>query len=104
MNLSEFKAWFEGFTEDMDGPPNAKQWKKIKARVSEITPDPTPMPVIVDRYIRPLQPYWPGPIWASYEGKLYQGNATATAEIDPKSNLQAFNMVGKADAKMIAAS
>ena len=94
MNLSEFKAWFEGFTEEMDGPPNAKQWKKIKSRVAEITSDPTPFPIIVDRYIRPLGPIWCGPWTASYQGN----NSTAGL-----SNTQAFNMVGKCDAKMIAA-
>ena len=36
MTLSEFKAWFEGFTEDMDARPTEKQWKRIKARVKEI--------------------------------------------------------------------
>lgn len=36
MNLQEFKAWFEGFTEDMTGPPSKKQWERIKARVKEI--------------------------------------------------------------------
>lgn len=36
MTLAEFKAWFEGFTEDMDGAPNTKQWKRIKDRVKQI--------------------------------------------------------------------
>lgn len=36
MTLAEFKAWFEGFTEDMAARPTDKQWKRIKARVKEI--------------------------------------------------------------------
>ena len=36
MTLDEFKAWFEGFTEAIPGPPNKKQWDRIKERVGEI--------------------------------------------------------------------
>lgn len=38
MNLSEFKAWFEGFTEGMDGPPNEAQWKRICERLATVAP------------------------------------------------------------------
>lgn len=37
MNLSEFKAWFEGFTEGMDGPPNEAQWNRIQERLATVT-------------------------------------------------------------------
>jgi hypothetical protein len=40
MTLSEFKAWFEGFTEAMDGPPDAKQWARIQSKVKEIADKP----------------------------------------------------------------
>ncbi|WP_407529416.1 hypothetical protein [Methylobacterium oryzisoli] len=59
MTPSEFKAWFEGFTESMDGPPSLKQWERIQARVKQITGQPTTQTVFVDRY-------WPsvlGPRW-----------------------------------------
>lgn len=36
MQVSEFKAWFEGFTEDMTKLPTVKQWARIKARIDEI--------------------------------------------------------------------
>lgn len=36
MNNSEFKAWFGGFTENLDGPPNKKQWARIKEKVDRI--------------------------------------------------------------------
>lgn len=36
MTPVEFKAWFEGFTEGMEGKPTEKQWARIKKRVSEI--------------------------------------------------------------------
>jgi hypothetical protein len=44
MTFAEFKAWFDGFTEAMDGPPNAEQWTRIKARIGEIKQAaPTPV-------------------------------------------------------------
>lgn len=91
MNLSEFKAWFEGFTENMDGEPNAKQWKRIKARVAEITPDPTPWPVYIERYVNPYQKWW------------------TTTTVGPQSDTQRlqgqtldFCSVGRAEARSIA--
>jgi hypothetical protein len=63
MTLSEFKAWFEGFTEDMDGAPNEKQWKRIKARVKDISGVALTERVFVDRYLpRP----WHGYPYVSY--------------------------------------
>lgn len=58
MTLNEFKAWFDGFTEDMEGPPKAKQWARIQERVKEITGNPVSYPVYVDRYWNRPQPYW----------------------------------------------
>jgi hypothetical protein len=63
MTLSEFRAWFDGFTEDMAGPPNAKQWKRIQSRVKEITGAAVSYPVYIDRYVRP---HWDRPYWATY--------------------------------------
>jgi len=74
MNLSEFKAWFEGFTENLDGKPDAKQWARIKAKIGEIKDaPPTSYPVFVDRYWnypRPWyeRPWYTGPYWAAYQG------------------------------------
>lgn len=58
MTLSEFKAWFEGFTEAMDGPPGLKAWERIHARVKEITGTPISYPVYVDRYVYPNRRFW----------------------------------------------
>ncbi len=58
MDVSEFKAWFEGFTEDMPKPPNAKQWKRIKARVKQVDGTPTTERFFHDHYWRPYAPYW----------------------------------------------
>lgn len=59
MTLAEFKAWFDGFTESMDGAPDAKQWKRIKARVKEIDGVAITKTVFVDRYVpSPYRPWW----------------------------------------------
>lgn len=63
MTLAEFKAWFEGFTEDMGAAPTAKQWKRIKERVKQIDGTAITKEVIYrDRYWptiinRPVDPY-----------------------------------------------
>lgn len=59
MNLSEFKAWFEGFTESMEGPPNAKAWRRIQGRVKEIRDAPP-----VDRHH--FHDYYVNPWWRFY--------------------------------------
>lgn len=58
MTLSEFKAWFEGFTEGIEGAPTAKQFVKIKAKVADIDGAPVTYPIFVDRY-------WHRPEWVS---------------------------------------
>ncbi len=60
MTLAEFKAWFEGFTETLEGAPSEKQWERIKARVAEIDGTVTTYPVFVDRYIPPYRPWYLG--------------------------------------------
>ena len=37
----EFKAWFEGFSENMKGPPTKDQWAKIQKKVKEISNHPS---------------------------------------------------------------
>lgn len=65
MKLDEFKAWFEGFTEDMDRAPTAKQWKRIKERVAEIDGVAISYPVYVERYWPAPRPWYMYPTWSS---------------------------------------
>lgn len=44
MTLAEFKAWFEGFTEAIEGAPTEKQWARIKEQIEKIAP---PAPVFI---------------------------------------------------------
>jgi len=57
MKLNEFKAWFEGYTEEMD-KPTKKQWDKIKDRVAEIDGELITITIFVDRYLPPYYPAW----------------------------------------------
>lgn len=64
MNLQEFKAWFEGFTESLEGkPPGPKSWKRIQEKVSLIEESP---PVTRDIFVHE---YWhPWRRWFSDPG------------------------------------
>lgn len=55
MTLSEFKAWFEGYTEGLEAAPTKAQFDRIKEKVKEI--DGTPVtPIYIDRYWPVWQP------------------------------------------------
>lgn len=94
MTLAEFKAWFEGFTEDMDGSPSKKQWERIKARVAEINGVTVTERVFVDRYAEPYKRYWPaGPYWLSGPFAAYSTAGT----INHGNGLMSQSTPGKAD-------
>ncbi|MGI9507143.1 MAG: hypothetical protein ACR2RE_29225 [Geminicoccaceae bacterium] len=106
MTLSEFKAWFEGFTEAMEKPPNAKQWKRICARVKEIDGERTTWPVFVDRY-EPRHTFTPGyplPYWMTWNttGGLSGQSHNLTVEGEcvtlPNTSEAAFTDIGRIDA------
>lgn len=77
MTLSEFKAWFEGFTENIDGTPSKKQWERIQARVAEIDGKVVTREIIRDRYL-PYQAY-PRPYWNDL-GITYCTNSVGEAK------------------------
>lgn len=37
MTLSEFKAWFDGFSEGVGEAPTPEQWAKIKAKIATLS-------------------------------------------------------------------
>lgn len=63
MILSEFKAWFEGYTEGLEAAPTKAQFDRIKEKVKEITGTPITYPVYIDRYVQPYRP-WGYPHWS----------------------------------------
>ncbi len=108
MEICEFKAWFEGFTEDMNGQPTAKQWKRIKARVKQVDGTPTTERVFIDRYWDRYQPYW------TYTDRYLTGYPTSNVPVQLTSAVsytagdgcstninQAFTALGKAEAASI---
>lgn len=102
MTLSEFKAWFEGFTEAIDGQPNKKQWKRICERVAQIDGEVTTYPVYVDRYWpRPWHgPYWTSQVFCGSAAKVDGINVTDTVLMNNTGEFEphaAMFTLGKAD-------
>lgn len=60
MISSEFKAWFEGFTEGIEGAPTKKQFERIKEKVAKIDGAPITQPVYVRDYWYPHIRYFGG--------------------------------------------
>ena len=62
MQVSEFKAWFEGFTEAMTGPPTEEQWARIRAEVDEIDGTETVVqPIHIPLPEQSFPYFFPGP-------------------------------------------
>jgi hypothetical protein len=40
MSLRDFLNWFEGFSDNLDGPPNDQQWEKVRKRINALSPEP----------------------------------------------------------------
>lgn len=115
MNLQEFKAWFDGFTENMKGPPTEKAWKRIQSRVAEITENPTEIRYFYDHYWRPY--YYTNAIGyatSGYSTNTLQAVAQnysslkCDADIASKSipmfasTSQAFTALGQAEASSLS--
>lgn len=93
MTLSEFRAWFEGYTEGLEGAPTAAQFARIKEKVAQISGTPITERVYVDRYVNPWRPYWDR-YWAAGDiGSTIVGNATVSANL---AALGAFSQSGDA--------
>jgi len=121
MTPSEFKAWFDGFTEAFTGSPTKAQWSRIKARVAEIDGKPVTERVYVDRY---WPTYWSiqrygnpiylncnattgGSVGIDNTSGMYSQNASAQAYQNALtttySSHDAMNALGKAEALELAA-
>jgi hypothetical protein len=116
MNLSEFKHWFEGFTDNLDGVPSKKAWEKIRAKIGEIKDAPaTSYPVFIDRY----RPYFYRDFYATWGGNsggvglattTYQGLAQNAEQGPVTSNYvsfdsaEAFKSLGRAEALELTAA
>jgi len=112
MTPAEFKAWFDGFTEGMDGPPSAKQWEKITKKVKQIDNTSVLTPVYVDRWWPVVQPYWqhttgglrPCPVWygAGSASSLSAGTVSSSTVRMSADELKAQNFTPTASALLMA--
>ena len=99
MTLSEFKAWFEGYTEGLESAPTKAQFERIKEKVKEISGTPITYPVYIDRYVQPR--YWSasgaGSVGsgAANMGSLQSWNSLAPGNFDSHAAMYAL---GKAEA------
>lgn len=102
MTMQEFKAWFDGFTENIgEKQPSVKQWKRIKERVGEIDGVGVTERIYVDRWYTPYRQYWPS-YWTnttagmmgSINDSLSGFGATAQQAASDTVYLSAFNGVG----------
>ena len=98
MTLQEFKAWFEGFTENMDGTPNAKQWKRIQAKISDIDGTVTSYPIFIDRYVKPYFTSYP-PVITCDTTKTIGGSDVLCG-----TSIPAWQAAGKQEFKTVEAS
>ena len=89
MTPSDFKSWFEGFTEALSGAPTKAQWARIKERVAEIDGKPVTDRVYIDRYYRQ---YWTQPsIYPTYPYQTVWGSAVGLGSLGQNSNALAVS-------------
>lgn len=58
MNFHDFRNWFDGFVENIEGAPTEAQWQRLLARMAEVT-ETAPTPVIVQQQAPPPEPKKP---------------------------------------------
>ncbi len=95
MTLTEFKAWFEGYTECMDSTPSKKQWKRIQARVKEIDGRSTTERIYIDRYVNSY-PRWVTTLYT----EIYFGGGGGTITQTTDNTLTVSNTTFEATAAM----
>jgi len=102
MNLSEFKAWFEGFAENMDGPPNAKSWDRIQKKIKSISAEPTEIRHIYHEWPHIYRRYW-GPYLSGGNPNIAYSIASASNSSATLSVTDVFADIGREEAKSISA-
>ena len=102
MHTSEFKAWFDGFTEAIKDKPTKMQWARIKERLAEVDGNYTPPQVFFDRWYHKFHtyPFWYN--WYSTSSPTYTVNGNAVASNDlavvGASTASQWNQIGQAEA------
>ena len=111
MTPQEFKAWFQGFTEALEGTPSEEQWKRIKARVGEIDGRQITEHVYINRYLPYYsQPYWNGlpyvycsanTLSVGTNGGMGVGSGTANLQQVGFNSQTAMLALGRAEAQSL---
>lgn len=107
MNIQEFKAWFEGFNENLNGPPDTRQWARIVEKICMIkNAPPTKEVVFRDHWYQPWQRYWPSYVtWAVSQDKVRSDSDMVSAQVCATSSVfnpsDAFRDLGRAEAASI---
>jgi hypothetical protein len=102
MTLIEFKAWFDGFTENMAGPPNVTQWERIQERVKEIDNKPVTERIYLDRYWHHYYPHYGTP-YGIYGNPSYITCGAGTVQQAQLNTQQAFTQAFNSTSAMYAA-
>lgn len=89
MTNDEFKAWFDGFCENLEGTPNEKQWQKIIEKVEDLDGDRITYPIFVDRY-------WPKR-YPLYEATYYSSNNKQEGMVSNFNSTKAMYQLGRED-------
>jgi len=92
MHPAEFKAWFDGFTENIKEQPTKAQWARIRKRVAEVDGHFTPRAVFVERYYPWVSSY---PVYTALNTT---GVGVGTSNDTSFTTTASFNMVGQAEA------
>jgi hypothetical protein len=94
VNLNEFKAWFEGFGENLEGPPDKRQWARIKEKIERIADaPPVTQHVFHDHYYRPWQRWFENPHYVPIVFPTVTYTSTCVGMASDMSVLQAQNTV-----------
>jgi hypothetical protein len=109
MTPQEFRAWFDGYCENIENKPSQKQWDRIKSRVGEMDGQSTSYLVFLNHYWRP---YWTWPSGPAYPftASTAQSSITSDQAIpmqdcalgihdQPMSSTAVFAMLGQVDAQ-----
>ena len=105
MNMSEFKAWFEGFSEVITVAPNPQQWARIKQRLAQVDGVPTTYPVYLREYGYPVGREWW--VYPSLSPTVTCGGSATSGYVQnveiPFNAPAAFDALGHADYQKVGA-
>lgn len=101
MTRSEFKAWFDGFSENIHGVPSKKQWERIIERVNEINEDEVIRERIIERRRDWWPLYWMTSVYTGTPSWIVDNNSTTTATFTCNA-IQVANDIGAWEAKQLS--